>query len=428
MDQQVDADWQNAHVLQYVNEYKWTISFNIVWNFPLYQSSIGYNSVCTAVVSTKIHPQAIADNTKSVKIVQNKLTNYTRGRQQKLLFCKLVKTRVKSLLSIVILVKMTSNTMRPSFSKLVKARVILLQSIVIFVETTSNVTRPSSATIKMGVLLSSGRPAPMSEPMFAPNTKEKMHSNGQQGIIKRVEEDKTRETSNNTNIVEVLRVVTWFSSKVKASIHMKGAYSPHLTSISLYERNIWRSSPHSKQFPAQVRKKYLDLSIERSHHDLKENSCVDLEQWNNCSNCHLTCIYKESKRKKIDILGIVQGGLSFPLHLILPVLPPYHSIANTLTGSTIESKSHKACDSLAIQYLFENQQQNHNKLMDVIIWVAPEFLMLLMDVIIWVAPKFHMLLLCFWNTDEAVDDIVTDSTRELFWHQYLSDNVVFLPN
>ena len=197
-----------------------------------------HHSVCTAVISTEIHPQTIADNTKSVKIVQNELTNDTRGRQQKLLFCKLVKTRVKLLLSVVILVKTTLNTTRPLFSKLVKARVILLQSIGIFVKTTSNATRPSSATIKMRVLLSLGQPAPMSEPMFAPNTKEKMHSNSQHGISKRVEEDKTRETSNNTNIVEILRVGTWFSSKVKAPIHMKGAYSPHLTSILLFERNI----------------------------------------------------------------------------------------------------------------------------------------------------------------------------------------------
>ena len=147
----------------------------------MYQSSKGYNSdhmavssiqihhsVCTAVISTKIHPQAIADNTKSVNIVQNE----------------------------------------------------------------------PSATIKMGVLLSLGQPAPISEPIFSPNTKEKSHSNGQQGISKRVEEDKTRETSNNTSIVKILRDVKWFSSKVKAPIHMKGAYSLHSTSILLYERNI----------------------------------------------------------------------------------------------------------------------------------------------------------------------------------------------
>ena len=190
-----------------------------------------------AVISTEFHPQAITNNMKSVNTVQNKPTNNTRGRQQKLLFSKLVNTRVKSFLLIVILVKTTSNATRPSF-RLVKARVILLQSIVIFVKTTSNATRPSSAIIKMGVLLSLGRPAPMSEPMFAPNTKEKRHSNGQQGISKRVEEDKTREISNNTNIVELLRGVKWFNNKVKALIHMKGAYSPHLRFISLYEGNI----------------------------------------------------------------------------------------------------------------------------------------------------------------------------------------------
>ena len=127
MDQQVDADQQNAHVLQYVNAYKWTVSFNIVRIFPLYQSSIGYNSDCTAVISTKFHPQAIAANMKSVKIVQNDPTNDTKEREQKLLF-----------------------------SKKVKAKEILLQSIVTFVKTTSNATRPASATIEMRVLLSLG--------------------------------------------------------------------------------------------------------------------------------------------------------------------------------------------------------------------------------------------------------------------------------
>ena len=185
------------------------------------------------------------------------------------------------------------------------------------------------------------------QPMFAPNIKEKMQNkqkspnpNGQQGISKRVEEDKTKETSNNTNIFEILRDVKWFSSRVKAPIHMKGVYSPHIKSTLLYDRNILWSSPHLKQFSAQVRRKYFDLSIKRLHQDLKENSCVNLEQQKNysldCGNCPFTCIYKELKRKEIDILDIVQGGLSFTLPLILPNLPPYHLVANTLTGLTIK--------------------------------------------------------------------------------------------
>ena len=96
MDRQVDADQQNACVLQHVNEYKWTVSFNIVWIFPLYQSSIGYNSDCMAVISTKFHPQAFATmmksvniahmksvklaNMKSVKIVQHEPTKDTKGK------------------------------------------------------------------------------------------------------------------------------------------------------------------------------------------------------------------------------------------------------------------------------------------------------------------------------------------------------------
>ena len=122
-----------------------------------------------------------------------------------------------------------------------------------------------------------------------------------------------------------------------------------------------------------------------------------------CGNCHVPCIYKESMTKKFDIFSIVQG---FLLCLILPVLPPYHPVVNTLTSSAIEYKSNTSCDSLTI----ENQQQNHNTLMDVIIQVALMF-----------SKRFFYL----WTTDEA-EDIVTDSTRELFWHQCLLDNVIFV--
>ena len=109
MDQQVYADQQNAHVLQYVNVHKWNVSFDIVRIFPLYQSSTGYNIDCAAVINTKSHLQEIADNTNNVKIVQDKLTGGTIGRQQKLFFSGLVKARMKLLQSIVILVNTTLN-------------------------------------------------------------------------------------------------------------------------------------------------------------------------------------------------------------------------------------------------------------------------------------------------------------------------------
>ena len=67
MEQQVDSDWQNAQVLQYENEHKWNVIFDIVKIFPLYQSSTGYNIHCAAVVNTKSHLQAIADNTKNIE-------------------------------------------------------------------------------------------------------------------------------------------------------------------------------------------------------------------------------------------------------------------------------------------------------------------------------------------------------------------------
>ena len=85
----------------------------------------------------------------------------------------------------------------------------------------------------------------MSEPMFAPNTEEEMQNklklpkpNGQQSNSKRVEEDKTRETSSNTNIVEVLMDVKLFFSRFKATIHIKGSYSTPLKSTLLSDRNI----------------------------------------------------------------------------------------------------------------------------------------------------------------------------------------------
>ena len=128
---QVGADQQNAEVLQYLNEHKWNVLFDIVRMFPLHQSVIGYNIDYVAVVNTGILLQAIADNTKNImdnaatenhsatfkvkyldytklpddvkvaylrkndckhivknniKIVQNKLTDDARGRQQKLNF------------------------------------------------------------------------------------------------------------------------------------------------------------------------------------------------------------------------------------------------------------------------------------------------------------------------------------------------------
>ena len=92
-----------------------------------------------------------------------------------------------------------------------------------------------------------------------------------------------------------------------------------------------------------MRIKYFDLSIDRLHQDLKENSCVNLGQQNiyslDCGNCPFTYIYKELKRKKIDIIGIVQGGLSFPLPLILPDLPPDHPDANRLNTLKIAYES-----------------------------------------------------------------------------------------
>ena len=167
MDRQVDADQLNTCVLQHVYEYKWTVSFDNVRIFPLYQSSIGYKSDCTAVISTEFHQQVLAVNMTSVKItnikrakrVQNEPTDDTKGKQQKLLF-------------------------------------------LMFVKTTSNAIRPASATFEMEVLKNSGRLALMSDLMFTPATKVNQH-----GISQQVEVNTTRDTSDNTDLVELLRVL-----------------------------------------------------------------------------------------------------------------------------------------------------------------------------------------------------------------------------
>ena len=54
MEQQFDADKQNAQVLQYANEHKWNVIFDIVWIFPLYQSGAGYNIIVRHLLTPKV--------------------------------------------------------------------------------------------------------------------------------------------------------------------------------------------------------------------------------------------------------------------------------------------------------------------------------------------------------------------------------------
>ena len=42
-----------------------------------------------------------------------------------------------------------------------------------------------------------------------------------------------------------------------------------------------------------------------------------------------------------------------------------------------------------------------------------------MDVLTQIPPEFHLLPFHIWDMEEAVVDSITDSTRELLWHQFL---------
>ena len=102
-----------------------------------------------------------------------------------------------------------------------------------------------------------------------------------------------------TNIVEILRNVTWFDHHKRAPVRMKGAtsgkiivsrakgwsrvqasnvkkgyinvlcyYSLHFTSTLLSERDVLRSSTYAKKFLGPVMTKYLELNDEKVNQDL----------------------------------------------------------------------------------------------------------------------------------------------------------------
>ena len=77
-------------------------------------------------------------------------------------------------------------------------------------------------------------------------------------------------------------------------------------------------------------------------------------------------------------------------------------ISQNPTKSDPEFRGH--CDALTMQSLYEYQQQKHIELMDVLTQVPPEF---------------HTFLFHLWDTDEAVVNSITDSAREMLWHQRL---------
>lgn len=126
------------------------------------------------------------------------------------------------------------------------------------------------------------------------------------------------------------------------------------------------------------------------------------------SHCTLTCNHNKLKRKNNEIPGIVRGELYFNLPLIHLDLTPNHPGANKLNSLKIAYKSDTefcdCCDSLTMKSLYEYQQQKHIELIDILTQVLPDF---------------HKLPFYFWDTDEAVINFITDSAREMLWHQRL---------
>ena len=110
-----------------------------------------------------------------------------------------------------------------------------------------------------------------------------------------------------TNIVEILRNVTWFDQCKQAPVWMRGAtsgtiivpmakgwlwvqagnvrkgyidvlcyYSPHFTSTLLSEQDILQSSTYAKEFAGQVMTKYFKLNDEKVNKDLLSKGSIDL--------------------------------------------------------------------------------------------------------------------------------------------------------
>ena len=143
-----------------------------------------------------------------------------------------------------------------------------------------------------------------------------------------------------TNIVEILRNVTWFDQHNCAPVCMRGAtsgkiivpmakgwlqvqagnvrngyidvlcyYSPHFTSTLLSERDVLQSSTYAKEFSGQVMTKYFELNDEKVNKNLLSKGSIDL----NCQsdyqmdygNCTLTCVHWKIKQKNIEIPGII---------------------------------------------------------------------------------------------------------------------------
>ena len=286
-------------------------------------------------------------------------------------------------------------------------------------KTIPNATRPASATIKMEVLLNLGRLAPMSDPLFAPDTKGKQH-----GISTQVEEDTTRETSDNTDIVKILRVdiikivplsdnctvlIDGNSSSDNAMVvqHRDLVHNwsdiLDLSSVTIkpslllmYPSNIasLRCNVNSslKMYSSNNKDYQRDCSIKRSHQLARNNDIMILNEHIHYTDSKQLCFdnqYNYSKRLCFDVDpgngfcecygfltmhpfrkyhqtayiepmldSITDFASCFTLSLVLQVLPSVHTTATNLYCSTIFSDSDHEFHASGVSLFFSDFQQH----------------------------------------------------------------------
>ena len=189
-------------------------------------------------------------------------------------------------------------------------------------------------------------------------------------------------------------------------------YSPHFTSTLLSERDVLQSSTYAKEFSGQVMTKYFELNDEKVNQDLLSKGSIDLnhqlDYQMDYGNCTLTCVHRKLPCKNIEIPGIIRGGLCFTLPLILPDLPKDHPEACILNSSQLayenDPKFQQECDEMAMKFLYEHQQKQHEDLIEAIDHIPEEF---------------HSLPFHYWGTETFTIQSLSDEAQDLLWHQQL---------
>lgn len=142
-----------------------------------------------------------------------------------------------------------------------------------------------------------------------------------------------------TNILEILREMTWFDNKNLAPVHMKEDtsdiliipaakgwlqvqanikdryldvlcyFSPHFTSILLSDRDVLLVNPCTKEYSGQMMSKYFDLNSKQVNDGLRKRVCMNLQDVDgyhlDYGNYNLTCDHVSKKRHNIEIPDII---------------------------------------------------------------------------------------------------------------------------